>query len=272
MPALMGRMMSMPLMISSIIRHAARHAGGAEIVSHLPEGGCHRYTWRDAELRARRLAQALARLGCEPGDRVGTLAWNGHRHLELYYGVSGSGLVCHTINPRLFPEQIAWIIEHADDRVLCFDACFLPLVESLAPQLKSVRHHVVLTDRAHMPASDRLPGLLCYDDLLAAENGRYEWPLFDENTASSICYSSGTTGHPKGAVYSHRSTMLHTYALLMPDAMGVCSRDVLMAVVPMFHVNAWGCPMPRRPSGPSWCCPAPTSTASRCMSLWRARA
>jgi 3-(methylthio)propionyl---CoA ligase len=242
MAPLKGQMMQMPLMISSLIKHAARHAADTEIVSKRVEGDVHRYTYRDAELRSRKLAQALARLGCGAGDRVATLAWNGYRHFEIYYGASGSALVCHTINPRLFPEQIAWIANDAEDKVLCFDLTFLPLVEKLAPLLASVRHFVALTDRAHMPASTAIPDLLCYEELVEAESGDYAWPEFDENTASSICYTSGTTGNPKGAVYSHRSTLLHTYALAMPNAMGVSARDVILPVVPMFHVNAWGVP------------------------------
>ncbi len=239
---LMGQMMSMPLLISSLVQHAARHSGDTEIVSKRVEGDLHRYNWRACELRARQLAQALARLGLKAGDRVGTLAWNGHRHLEIYYGASGSELVCHTINPRLFPEQIAWIANDAKDQVLCFDLSFLPLVEKLAPQLPHIRHYVLMTDRAHMPAHSGLAGLLCYEELLAAEDGRYSWPVFDENAASSICYTSGTTGHPKGAVYSHRSTVLHAFASALPDGMDCSSKDVILPVVPMFHVNAWGLP------------------------------
>ncbi|MDN3922873.1 3-(methylthio)propionyl-CoA ligase [Roseateles violae] len=240
--ALMGQMMASPLLISSLIKHAARHSGETEIVSKRVEGDIHRYGWRDAELRARKLAQAFARLGCRPGDRIGTLAWNGYRHLEIYYGSSGSELVCHTINPRLFPEQIAWIGNDAQDSVLCFDLTFLPLVERLAPQLKSVRHFIAMTDRAHMPAESSIANLLCYEELVEAEDGNYAWPDFDENTASSICYTSGTTGNPKGAVYSHRSTLLHAFAAALPDAMDCSARDVVLPVVPMFHVNAWGIP------------------------------
>ena len=241
--ALMGQMMSMPLLISSLIQHAARHTGETEIVSKRCEGDLHRYTWREAELRSRQLAQALARLGCEAGDRVGTLAWNGYRHLELYYGASGSELVCHTINPRLFPEQIAWIVGDAQDKLLCFDLSFLPLVEKLQPLLGTVQHFVLMTDRAHMPGQTSIPNLLCYEELIAAETGHdYVWPQFDENTASSICYTSGTTGNPKGAVYSHRSTVLHAFGSALPDAMDCSAKDVILPVVPMFHVNAWGLP------------------------------
>ncbi|RQP23720.1 3-(methylthio)propionyl-CoA ligase [Piscinibacter terrae] len=242
MAALMGQMMQMPLMISSLIVHAARHYGDTEIVSKRAEGDIHRTTWKATELRARQLAQALARLGCEAGDRVATLAWNGYRHLEIYYATSGSQLVCHTVNPRLFPEQIAWIVNDAEDKVLCFDLTFLPLIDKLAPALKTVKHFVLMTDRAHMPASTAIPGLLCYDDLVDAENGDYMWPEFDENTAATICYTSGTTGNPKGAVYSHRSTLLHTYASALPDSLGCSAKDVILPVVPMFHVNAWGLP------------------------------
>ncbi|MBA4343135.1 MAG: long-chain fatty acid--CoA ligase [Methylibium sp.] len=240
--ALMGQMMAMPLLISSLIQHAARHSGDTEIVSKRVEGDLHRYTWRDAELRSRKVAQALARFGLEAGDRVATLAWNGYRHLEIYYGASGSQLVCHTINPRLFPEQVAWIANDAQDKVLCFDASFLPLVEKLVSHMPGIKHYVLMTDRAHMPAQTSIPGLLCYEELVEAEDGQYVWPSFDENTASSICYTSGTTGHPKGAVYSHRSSVLHAYGSALPDAMDCSSKDVVLPVVPMFHVNAWGLP------------------------------
>ena len=240
--SLSAHMMTMPLTISSLLVHAARHSGDTEIVSKRVEGDLHRYTYRDAERRSRQLAQALARLGTQPGDRIGTLAWNGYRHFELYYGSSGSRRVLHTINPRLFPEQIAWIINDAQDRVLCFDLNFLPLVEKLAPHLPGVRHFVLMTDRAHMPASTTIPALLCYEELVEAENGDWAWPEFDENEAACICYTSGTTGHPKGAVYSHRSTVLHALASALPDAMASSSADTILPVVPMFHVNAWGLP------------------------------
>jgi 3-(methylthio)propionyl---CoA ligase len=242
MSALMGQMMQMPMMISSLVKHAARHAGDVEVVSKRVEGDVHRTTWAGVERRSRQLAQALESLGCQAGDRIGTLAWNGYRHLEIYYGASGSQRVCHTINPRLFPEQIIWIANDAADAVLCFDLTFLPLVEKIAPALSTVKHFVLMTDWAHMPASTSIPDLLCYEELVEAQNGEYRWPEFDENTASSICYTSGTTGDPKGAVYSHRSTVLHAFAAALPDAMDCSTRDVILPVVPMFHVNAWGIP------------------------------
>ena len=240
--SLMGQMMQMPLLISSLLTHAARHNGDIEVVSKRVEGDIHRTNWAEVELRSRKLAQALARLGCEAGDRIGTLAWNGYRHLEIYYGVSGSELVCHTINPRLFPQQVAWIINDAQDKVIFVDLNILPLVEKLVPSLPSVKHVVLMCDRDNMPREHSLPSLLCYEDLIDAEDGNYTWPSFDENAAASICYTSGTTGNPKGAVYSHRSSVLHAYAVALPDAMCIKGTDVVLPVVPMFHVNAWGTP------------------------------
>ena len=240
--SLMGQMMNMPLMISSLLTHAARHNGDIEIVSKRVEGDMHRTTWADVELRSRKLAQALARLGLQTGDRVGTLAWNGYRHLEIYYGVSGSGLVCHTINPRLFPQQVAWIVGDAQDKAIFVDLNIFPLVEKLAPMLPTVKHVILMCGRESMPRESALTHLHCYEDLVAAEDGNYEWPTFDENAAASICYTSGTTGNPKGAVYSHRSTVLHAMAAALPDAMCLKATDTVLPVVPMFHVNAWGIP------------------------------
>jgi fatty-acyl-CoA synthase len=241
----MGQMMNQPLSISSILQFAARHYGGSEIVSRrveqdMPE--LHRYTYRDCELRARRLAQALRDRGVTMGERVGTLAWNGYRHLELYYAVSGSGAVLHTINPRLHPEQIAYIVNHAEDQVVCFDLTFLPLLEAIAPHCATVKAFVLMSDRAHMPAASTIPNLLCYEELIDACDGGYAWPLFDENAAASLCYTSGTTGNPKGALYSHRSTVLHAYASALPNVLNVSAVDTVLPVVPMFHVNAWGLP------------------------------
>lgn len=239
---LMGQMMSQPLLISSIIRHADRYYGKSEIVSRRVEGDIHRYTYTDCHKRSRQLARALTHLGVKMGDRVASIAWNGYRHLEAYYAVSGSGAVLHTINPRLFPEQIAYMVNHAEDQYVLFDINFLPIIEAIAQHCNTVKGFIMLCDRAHMPASSKVGNLLCYEELIAASSDDYEWPLFDENSASSLCYTSGTTGHPKGALYSHRSTLLHSYASAMPDGLNVSARDTVLPVVPMFHVNAWGLP------------------------------
>ena len=236
-----GQMMDRPLLISSLIDYAADYHGDAEIVSRTVEGPIHRYTYADLNLRSKHLAQALAALGVQPGDRIATLAWNGYRHLELYFGVSGTGAVCHTINPRLFPEQIAYIVAHAEDSYLFVDLTFVPLVEALADHLKGLKGIVVMTDAEHMPDS-KVAGLLCYEDLLGAQDGDYAWPLFDENTASSLCYTSGTTGNPKGVLYSHRSTVLHSWGACMADTLALCAEDTILPVVPMFHANAWAIP------------------------------
>ncbi len=237
-----GLMQDVPLLVSSLIRHADRHHGDVEVVSRRVEGDIHRTTYHEVHTRARRLANALDVLGVGMSDRVATLAWNGYRHLELYYAVSGKGSVLHTINPRLAPDQIAWIANHAEDRALFFDLTFLPIVEKIAPLLKTVRAFVAMTDRAHMPASPPGVELLCYEEIVAAQGDAYAWPKLDEEQASSLCYTSGTTGHPKGALYSHRSTLLHTFAITWPDVMNLSARDTIMPVVPMFHVNAWGIP------------------------------
>ncbi|MGH8737089.1 MAG: 3-(methylthio)propionyl-CoA ligase [Burkholderiales bacterium] len=239
---MLGLMMDAPLLITDLIRHADRHHGETEIVSKTVEGGIHRYNYRAAHRRSRRLANALAALGVKPSERVATLAWNGYRHFEIYYAVAGSGAVIHTINPRLFPDQIAYIANHAEDKYVFFDLSFLPLVEKLAPQLKSVKGFVLMSDAAHMPKQSSIPNLLCYEELLEAQDGAYEWPSFDERTAACLCYTSGTTGNPKAALYTHRSTLLHAYAAALPDALNLSARDVVLPVVPMFHVNAWGLP------------------------------
>jgi len=235
-----GLMMDMPLLISSMLQHADRHHGETEIVSKNVDGSVHRYTYRQAHARARRLANALEALGVQGHDRIATLAWNGFRHFEIYYAVAGSGAVIHTINPRLFPEQIAYIANHAEDKYVFFDLTFAPLIEKLAPQLKSVKGFVAMCARDAMPKG--VSNALCYEDLVAKESDAFEWPSFDERTAACLCYTSGTTGNPKGALYSHRSTMLHAYAAALPDALDLSARDVVLPVVPMFHVNAWGLP------------------------------
>ena len=237
-----GLMMQQPLLISSLIVHADRHHGETEIVSRRVEGDIHRYTFRDCHRRSRQMANALARLGIGRSDRVATLAWNGYRHMELYYAVSGSGAVLHTINPRLHPDQVVYIADHAEDQVLFFDLTFLPIIEAIAGRTKTLKTFVAMTDRKHMPRDTAIAGLLCYEDLLATESDRFDWPVFDENLASSLCYTSGTTGNPKGVLYSHRSTVLHTYAAALPDSLNCSARDAILPVVPMFHVNAWGLP------------------------------
>lgn len=239
---LMGQMMDQPLLISGIIEFAARHYADTEIVSRRVEGDLHRYTYRACELRARKLAHALAGLAVRMGDRVATLAWNGYRHMELYYGVSGSGAVLHTINPRLHADQVAYIVNHAEDQLLFFDLTFLPAIEQMARQCKTVKGYVALCGREHMPRETNIPMLLCYEELIGAAPDDFVWPQFDERSAASLCYTSGTTGNPKGALYSHRSTVLHAYASAMPNGLNVSSADVVLPVVPMFHVNAWGLP------------------------------
>jgi fatty-acyl-CoA synthase len=239
---LMGLMQQQPLLISTLIKHAERHHGDAAVVSRRIEGDIHRYTWSEAAARARRVANALHGMELAPSERVATLAWNGYRHLELYFGVSGSGRVLHTINPRLLPEQIAWITNHAEDRVLCFDLTFLPIVQQIHATCSSIRHYVALCDADRLPRDTGIPGLMSYEAWIDAQSDAYEWPSFDENAASSLCYTSGTTGDPKGALYSHRSTLLHAFATALPDAMSLSARDAVLPVVPMFHVNAWGLP------------------------------
>jgi fatty-acyl-CoA synthase len=236
-----GLMMDRPLLVSSLLEHAAFAFGAVEIVTRTVEGPVHRYTWTEVSRRSRQLAQALQALHLRDGDTIATIAWNTHRHLELYYGVSGMGAVVHTVNPRLHANELVYVLNHARDRALFVDLSFVPLVEAVWDHLESVRHLVVMTDRAHMPAG-KVPGALCYEDLLAAKDGSYDWPTFDENTAAAICYTSGTTGHPKGVVYSHRSSVLHAYGLALPSSLPVGPGETLLPVVPMFHVNAWGIP------------------------------
>jgi len=251
-----GLMQDRPLLISSLIEHAAAMHPGAEIVSRTVEGPLHRCTYGDIHRRSKQVANALAALGANPGDRIATLAWNSYRHMELYYGVSGAGAVLHTINPRLFPEQIAYIVNHAEDRYLFFDVTFAGLIEKLAPQLESVTAFVAMTDRAHMPSLG-VRNLLCYEEWVEAASPDYEWPALDERTASSLCYTSGTTGNPKGVLYSHRSTVLHSYAACMVDSLALSSAESVLLVVPMFHVNAWGMPYAGAMSGAKLVMPGP---------------
>ncbi|MDZ4238441.1 MAG: 3-(methylthio)propionyl-CoA ligase [Hydrogenophaga sp.] len=263
-----GLMQDRPLLISSLIEHAATFHPHTDIVSRLPEGTVHRTNWHGVCLRSRQVANALQGLRIQQGERVGTLAWNSYRHLALYYGVSGSGAVLHTVNPRLFPEQIDYIVNHAEDRVLFFDITFAPLVEQLAPRLKSVQAFIAMTDRAHMPAIN-VPNLLCFDELLDAQSTDYTWPEFDEKSASSLCYTSGTTGNPKGVLYSHRSTLLHTLMELAPDTFGISSAETLMLIVPMFHANAWGAPYAAAMVGAKLVLPGPHLDGESVYNLMR---
>jgi len=251
-----GLMMDTPLLISSIAEHAEKFHGDREIVSVTVDNPRHRCTFRDAVGRAKRLASVLDEAGLEHGDRIATLAWNDYRHLEIYYGVSGAGYVCHTINPRLFPEQLVFIINHAEDRWIFTDVMFVPLLEKLLPQIPNVERFVVLTDDAHMPET-LLPNALSYETLLGAGTDDYRWPQFDERTASALCYTSGTTGDPKGVLYDHRSTVLHAYAGVAPDVLNLSSMDCILPVVPLFHVNAWGIPYSALMTGAKLVMPGP---------------
>lgn len=236
-----GKMMHKQLTISSLIEHAGRYHGGTTVTSVETSGGVVHSTWGEIEANARKLASALKRLGLSMGDRAATIAWNNRRHLEIYFGVAGGGFVCHTINPRLFPEQLIYIINHAEDKVLFIDATFVPAVAKLKPHLTGLQHVVLMGPRDDS-AAEQIEGLLFYDELLAAEGDDCTWPEIDENQPSSLCYTSGTTGHPKGVQYTHRTNVLHTLGGNQPDGMGLAARDTVMAVVPMFHANAWGVP------------------------------
>jgi fatty-acyl-CoA synthase len=242
---MLGLMQAHSLTVPWLLQHAARHHAAGEVISQTGLGVIHRSSWAETERRARRLVRVLQGLGIKAHDRVGTLAWNDHRHLETYYAASGMQAICHTINPRLSAGDITYIINHAADSVLFVDPGFAPLIGSIAANIaNTVRAIVMLTDAAGMPALELPSGmrLLCYDELLAASNDEYEWPQFDENTASALCYTSGTTGRPKGALYSHRSTVLHAYAIALPDVLDMRATSRILPVVPMFHVNAWGIP------------------------------
>ncbi|KIC48744.1 long-chain fatty acid--CoA ligase [Tateyamaria sp. ANG-S1] len=238
---MLGQMMNYPLTIGSLVDHAARYHAETVITSVNTGGGVEETTWGQVGANSRRLGDALLKLGLEPQARCATIAWNNRRHLEIYFGVSGAGLVCHTINPRLFPEQLIYIINHAEDRVLFIDRTFIPLVKAIRDKIPGVEHVVLMEGRDEVAAAE-IDGLEFYDELVATGVPDFAWPEFDENTASSLCYTSGTTGNPKGVLYSHRSTVLHAFASNTPDCIGFSARDVVLPVVPMFHVNAWGTP------------------------------
>jgi len=254
---MLGLMQSHQLMISSLIEFAERHHGEAEVVSRRVEGDIHRYTYKDVAVRSRKVANALEKLNLAFSDRVATLAWNGYRHLELYFGVSGSGKVLHTLNPRLHPDQIVWIANHAEDQVVCFDMTFLPIIKAVQSRCTTVKHWIALCDADKLPTDTGIAGLQSYEAWIGAESSEYAWPEFDENSASSMCYTSGTTGNPKAALYSHRSTMLHAFAGALPDALNMSARDAVLPVVPMFHVNAWGLPYSAAMTGAKLVFPGP---------------
>ena len=239
---MLGLMQNQPLLISSLIDFAERHHSDGEIVSRRVEGDLHRYTYKELAVRSRQVANALDGMNLAFSDRIATLAWNGYRHMELYFGVSGSGRVLHTLNPRLHPDQVVWIANHAEDQVLCFDASFLPIVQGVHARCTTVKHFVMLCDADKLPQDSGIPNLISYEAWIGKQSSAYTWPVFDENSASSMCYTSGTTGNPKAALYSHRSTVLHAYAAALPDVMNLSARDSVLPVVPMFHVNAWGIP------------------------------
>jgi fatty-acyl-CoA synthase len=236
-----GLMQDWPLVAPKVIDHAARVHPAREVVSRSVEGPIARSTYGEMRTRALRVAKALDRRGIKLGDRVGTLATNTQRHMELWYGIMGLGAICHTVNPRLFPDQIEYIVNHAEDRILCFDIVFAPLVEKLAPKLKTVEAFVAMTDAAHLPEA-RIRNLIAYEDLLAEADGDFAWREFDENTAAGLCYTSGTTGNPKGVLYSHRSNILHAMGVASADVLGIVNADCALAIVPMCHANAWVLP------------------------------
>ena len=239
---MLALMMDRPLLLPSILEHAALYHGDREVVTRMVEGPIHRYGYRDALGRAKQMAKALLALGVKPGDRVATLAWSTHRHFELYFAVTGIGAVLHTINPRLHPDQVVWVADHAEDSILLFDITFSELVADIGPKMATVKTFVAMTDAAHAPSDAQIGGVLVYEDLLAAQSTDFDWPHLDEKTASGLCYTSGTTGNPKGVLYGHRSTVLHALALALPDAFDLSARDVVMPCAQMYHANAWCTP------------------------------
>ena len=261
---MLGQIMDRPLLISTLLEHAESTHGCSEIVSRRCEGDIHRYTMRDAAKRARKIANLLGRLGINQGDRIGTLAWNNYRHFELYYGISGTGAVLHTINPRLFAEQLVYIINHAEDRWIFVDLTFVPLLEAIQEHIANVEGFIVMCDESHMPETS-LKNAHCYETMIAAESDEYQWPEFDERSACSMCYTSGTTGNPKGVVYSHRSTVIHALSSIGEEVMGLASTSCFLPVVPMFHVNAWGTPYSAAITGAKQVFPGPGMDGA---SLW----
>ncbi|MFC3902705.1 methylmercaptopropionate CoA ligase [Acinetobacter marinus] len=261
-----GQMMHRPLMISSLIDHAAQYHGDTQIISKEVSGEFTTTSWGKVAQNSKRLANALSRYNLQLGDRLATIAWNNYRHLETWYAVSCSGYVCHTINPRLFPEQLVFIINDAKDKALFFDVTFLPLIVAIKDKVPTVEKFICLSGKDEKVLA-ALPDVLFYDDLVASESDQFEWPELDENTASSLCYTSGTTGNPKGVLYSHRSTMLHAFGIAVPDSLNLSAKDVVLPVVPMFHVNAWGIPYATAMTGSSLVLPGPNLDGDSLVSL-----
>lgn len=253
---MLGNMMFKPLLISSLIEHAAQYHADTQIFSKNVDGSVTETTWLEISNNAKKYANALKALNIQPSERVATLAWNNHRHVETWYAISGSGMVCHTINPRLFPEQLTFIINDADDKVVMFDKTFAALIASIQPSIPNVQHFVCMSE-ADPVIQAILPNVKFYDDLITAQTAEFEWPQLDENTASSLCYTSGTTGNPKGVLYSHRSSVLHSFATCFPDTINLSSKEVVLPVVPMFHVNAWSIPYAAAMIGSSLVLPGP---------------
>ncbi|MEM7215299.1 MAG: AMP-binding protein, partial [Pseudomonadota bacterium] len=253
---MLGQMMEQQLLISSIIDHAARYHGDTEVVSVNSDGTQHRTNYASIRSRAKQIGSTLTKRGYSRSDRIGTLAWNNYRHFELYYGIAGAGFVCHTVNPRLFPEELTYIIGHAEDKIVFFDSTFLPLVAGIRDGLPNVEHWILMEARDEKITSEN-PWIGFYEEFLSEGDADFEWPEFNENEASSLCYTSGTTGHPKGVLYSHRSTLLHAMMSATPDVMGFSARDCLLPVVPMFHVNAWGSPYAAALAGSKIVMPGP---------------
>ena len=251
-----GRMMDTPLLISGLVEHAGNVHGDQQIVTRTVEGPIHHSTWAEVLRRSKQLAEALTDAGIERADRVATLGWNTQRHLEAYYGISGMGAICHTLNPRLHPTQLVYIMNHAEDRVLFVDSTFIPLAEAVANQLPSVEHYVVMTDAAHMPGTS-LTNAVSYEEFIGGQPGSYAWPTLDESDAAALCYTSGTTGHPKGALYSHRSTVLHAMGVSMPDVFNLSRSASVLPIVPQFHACAWGLPYAAAAAGSKLVMPGP---------------
>lgn len=263
---MLGKMMYQPLLLSGLIEHAAQYHGDTAVLSKEVDGTVTHSDWLTVSNNAKRMANGLAALGLKPADRIATLAWNNRRHLEAWYAISGSGMICHTINPRLFPEQLSYIVNDADDQALLFDITFLPLIMAIKDSLKGIKHFICLGARDDKVVA-QLPETLFFDELLEQSATEFDWPQFDETTASSLCYTSGTTGNPKGILYTHRSSVLHAIALCMPDVSALSAQDVLLPVVPMFHVNAWGTPYAAALTGCSLILPGPNLDGDSLVSL-----